>query len=376
MWDRGLNTAALKDYQTLLFDRIDQLVSALRRESTPKTRHVDLARWVAFFTLDFMGDLAWGGVFNSMKEGVDAHGIIDLSRFITRVHETAGTIPWMKQVFKHLPVSKQTEQHSNFAKSIILERMNRGPTQTSDLFGNLIGESDTSSEPLSLTTLVHETSLALIAGTDTSAVTLANVFFYLLSYPDSLRRLQAELELASSTSAGKGTNYLAGLHYLNAVINETMRLQPVVPNGVQRVLIPGPSGQGEVVNDRYIPPRTNLQISTHCVHRDSENFSPHPDGFWPDRWLPDIQATLQEAERESFRLNEQAFFPFSYGPTGCAGKALALMEMRAVISAVLTNFDLAFADGWDPSEWECSLKDFYTMRGGPLKVVLTPRQKS
>ncbi|KAJ4469256.1 cytochrome P450 [Lentinula aciculospora] len=372
LWDRGLNTSALKGYQPLLENRINQFIETLRRESATHD-YIDLAKWITFFSLDFMGDLAWGGVFNSMEAGKDVNGLLYLSQMVTEIHETAGTVPWTRLFYEHLPVSEKTVQQLSFAKRTVLDRIKRGCGETPDLFMYLLGEHDTTDEPLSLPTLVLETSFALIAGTDTSAMTLANACFYLLSYPDTLSRLKAEID-AACTTTDFNPNVLAGLPYLNAVLNETLRLQPVVPNGVQRVLLPGPVGQGEVVNNRYIPPQTNLQISTYCVQRDPANFSPCPDRFWPDRWLLNIRDSLNGQDRVEFRLNEEAFIPFSYGPTACAGKSLALMEMRVVLAAILYEFDLAFADKWNPAEWELNLEDFYTLRGGSLPVVLRPRK--
>lgn len=49
LWDRGLNTSALKGYQPLLTNRINQFVETLRRESS-SNESIDLAKWIAFFS--------------------------------------------------------------------------------------------------------------------------------------------------------------------------------------------------------------------------------------------------------------------------------------------------------------------------------------
>jgi cytochrome P450 len=65
------------------------------------------------------------------------------------------------------------------------------------------------------------------------------MIFYLIQHPYHLRRLREEVDAA----AGEGVAYdvdidsdqLVSLKFLQAVINETIRLQPAVPNGVQRM---------------------------------------------------------------------------------------------------------------------------------------------
>jgi cytochrome P450 len=87
-------------------------------------------------------------------------------------------------------------------------------------------------------TLASEAGLAIVPGSDTTSTALANMIFYLIQYPSYFRRLRDEVDAA----AGEGAAYdvdidsdqLVNLKFLQAVINETIRLQPAIPNGVQR----------------------------------------------------------------------------------------------------------------------------------------------
>jgi cytochrome P450 len=92
--------------------------------------------------------------------------------------------------------------------------------------------------PLSKATLVGEAMLALIGGSDTTATTLSNTLFYLMTHPVCMARLRRELDAVAGEQAAYdveiGAEKLAGAKYLQAVINETLRLQPVAPSGVQR----------------------------------------------------------------------------------------------------------------------------------------------
>jgi cytochrome P450 len=78
----------------------------------------------------------------------------------------------------------------------------------------------------------------IVAGSDTTSTALSNAIYYLICHRHVLQRLRAELDAA----VDKGVPYdmpiehdrLSALPYLQAVVNETLRLQPALPNGIQR----------------------------------------------------------------------------------------------------------------------------------------------
>ena len=116
----------------------------------------------------------------------------------------------------------------------------------------------------------------------------------------------------------------------------------------------------------------------YVISRDPKYFSPAPNTFWPDRWLPNpslatLPSNVAVTEKGPVVTNTTAFIPFSHGPANCAGKGLALMEMRLVVALMMQRFEMRFADGYEPCRWEEDLHDFFVMMNGKLPVVLTPR---
>ena len=87
------------------------------------------------------------------------------------------------------------------------------------------------------------------------------------------------------------------------------------------------------------------------MHRDPRNFSPFPNGFWPDRWLLAFNEPsttphdISTSSAERFVHNEDAYVPFAAGPMNCVGKSLALQEVRTVVCAVLQRFRLHLVEG-------------------------------
>ena len=91
--------------------------------------------------------------------------------------------------------------------------------------------------------------------------------------------------------------------------------------------------------------------------------------FIPERWLE-----KGRKEDKKFHTDTSAFIPFSLGPMNCAGKNLALLELRAIIATLVRRFEMRLADGFDPQQWEDELHDFFVMEKGKLPVVLTKRK--
>ena len=69
-----------------------------------------------------------------------------------------------------------------------------------------------------------------------------------------------------------------------------------------------------------------------------------------------------------------AFFPFSHGPTICAGKNLAQLEMRIVLCWMLRRFRLSRVPGLAYEEWERKIKDWFVMQVDPLPVHISIRE--
>lgn len=147
----------------------------------------------------------------------------------------------------------------------------------------------------------------LVAGHETTTTALAWCFERLLRHPQALQRLQAEI------AAGEGDAYL------DAVVNETLRVRPVIDAVWRKLTRPA------VVEDRLLPAGTTVVPSIALVHG-SQAFE-NAQEFRPERFL--------EASTAPY-----TFIPFGGGPRRCVGASFATMEMKAVISTVLATVDL------------------------------------
>ena len=78
--------------------------------------------------------------------------------------------------------------------------------------------------------------------------------------------------------------------------------------------------------------------------------------------------------KEAVTTNRDVFMPFSQGPMVCAGKNVALAEIRASLCAIVQQFEVEWVDEQDLRMWEEKVEDIFTTRRGGLKVVLRSRK--
>ncbi|KAF8519619.1 cytochrome P450 [Hysterangium stoloniferum] len=359
IWEKSMNTSAVQGYSDALAARIIQLTDALEKRQGAV---VDLGSWLSCFSFDFMGDLAFGGAFHLLQRGYDVDGYTELTRMSTRFRELIGGIPWAGPFYQLLPASGPLRRLRKFATDSIQSRIENG-SMRKDIFYYLLDEDGIGSGSQSYPTLRAESSLVMVAGSDTTGTALSNVFFYLLANRTVYSRLQKEVDEKFPRGADVFTSAgTADMKYLNAVINESLRLQPAVPNGIHR-LLPRGSG-GCMIAEKWIPGGTTVQIASYSVHRDPRYFSPDPEQYNPDRWID---------KGSGLELDQTAYFPFSYGPTSCVGKNLALFELRTVICSLIQRFEVEFAPKYDLLQWERDLKDNFILVKGPLPVRIRSR---
>ncbi|KAJ7477012.1 cytochrome P450 [Mycena galericulata] len=361
-WNNAFIPAAIKGYEPMLIQRVTQLIEAL---GAKKEGSVDLSQWLSFFSFDFMGDIAFGGGFELMRDG-DKDGLWHKLERGLYLPALTQQIPWCIGFIPYLPmVGQETKALGKFAFDQASRRLNEGSVHN-DLFYYLMDDKRVDADPYPFPLVVSNSVLAIIAGSDTSATVMSNTFFFLLSHPESYKRLQSELDEAFPVGGKEPTDaaVLATLPYLNAVIKESLRMLPPVATSLQRAPTPG-SGSKVLGDGSVIPEGTSVVVPPYTMHHDTRYFSPHPEQYIPERWLA--------SSEDKFVCNEDAFIPFSTGPANCAGKNLAMLELRMVVAWVMQAFEMRFAEGYDTRSWEEELKDYFVMQKGGMPVALTSR---
>jgi cytochrome P450 family 135 len=173
-----------------------------------------------------------------------------------------------------------------------------------DILALLLAARDENGAPLTNGEVRDELVTILLAGHETTATSIGWAFERLVRTPAALERVIAEVK-ARKTSA-----------YLDAVVKETLRLRPVVPE-----VFRSPSVRAELGGYSF-PPGTQLAASILLVQLDPELYPPDPQVFRPERFL--------DGAPEPY-----TWVPFGGGVRRCLGAAFATLEMKVVISTIL-----------------------------------------
>ncbi|PLB49781.1 putative cytochrome P450 alkane hydroxylase [Aspergillus steynii IBT 23096] len=191
----------------------------------------------------------------------------------------------------------------------------------------------------------------LLAGRDTTASLLSNMFFMLAKHPHVWAKLQEEI----ATLDGRIPTYsqLRNLTYLKYCMNESLRLHPVVPANsrvaMTDTVLPvggGPNGQSPV----FVSKGTVVGYSTYSMHRREDFYGPDAEEFRPERW-----ATLRPGWE---------YLPFNGGPRICVGQQYALTEAGYVTVRLAQRFSVL--ESRDAGAWEESLTLTLCSRNGTL----------
>ncbi|KAL3476707.1 cytochrome P450 [Aspergillus californicus] len=364
-WDRGFSMKALSTYEPRVHHKVDVLVSQIRsRLEQP----LDISRWIMYFAFDVMGMVGFSKDFRQLEEGTEHAAIKELHGQML-ILGVLKPVPWILTILGGIQgLVANYGQFMTYCEDRIAEKKAEWKLSESKIPQDVVSwllkaaEEEDQSAPPGEQALNEDGRLMIITGSDTSGVAMANAFYYLAKHPSVYKKLQEEVDGAlptNSQSADFSNERLRRIPYLEAVINETLRLKPAVPSGQPRLTPP----EGIQIDEVWIPGDTIVVIPQYVLQRDERNF-PSADEFIPERWI----------DQEKLLVHEEAFFPFQIGRYGCVGKQFALMEMRVVLARIASEFDISLAPGEDGISFDQDAKDTFTFTVGPLMLKFEPRK--
>ncbi|KAJ0114964.1 hypothetical protein J7T55_004707 [Diaporthe amygdali] len=342
-YNPGFTTQHLWTLLPLILEKMEPFWKYLDQFATSE-EEFSLEKLISNLTFDVIGAAVMGAQLNAQQRDSSKQGeLIRLfAELVQTYNDDKNNLPWwivplttrkrirlakridvlVKDNIQRRYAELKEEAKGNRSRSIVALSFQDTETLTPQLL------SETSDQVRSF----------LFAGHDTNTSMLQWAFYELSRTPHALKAVRDELDevlgpqiepsTICATLAERGEDILPRLHYVNAVIKETLRLHP--PASTVRMTEPGtgftvctPTGE------EYNLDGTIMYSCQSIIQRDPSVYGDTADVWVPERWLGEAAKSIPAS----------AWRPFERGPRNCIGSELANLESRIIISIVARKYD-------------------------------------
>ncbi|KAJ0418321.1 cytochrome P450 [Aspergillus carlsbadensis] len=326
---RRLLASPISDSSLTRFESVvdSKVRLALDRAATElETRGAaDMFQWWLFMATDVIGELSFGESFRMLENGKKNQYSYDLEQ-IAGFQPFRTTFPLIVKLAKYvtLPffwkISAAGQRMGKYAQASIdryqsiLARDGQQAKET--LFSKVWTKSELTADDIR-----NEAQGYIVAGSDTTAVTMTYLLYSVLKHEDVRKKLLAELDTLPVNYTDKD---LRQLRYMDQVIHETLRLYAPVPSALPRAVPPG----GAQLAGYNLPGGVTVSTQAYTLHRMVDVW-PNPERFDPERWASPSKEM------------KEVFMAFGGGSRVCLGIHLARMELRIATARFFQKFPTA-----------------------------------
>ncbi|OMO72246.1 Cytochrome P450 [Corchorus capsularis] len=333
----------VQSFKTVREEEIALLIQKLK-ESSLLSLSVDLTEILSTLTNDVVCRVAFG-----RKYGVDGEynfkEILDEFMLLLDSFDIGKFIPWLGWVNHVNGVNSRVKRvanwFDNFLDKVIddhienrRKRRNGNGDKNMDFLDVLLQIQEEDNIPgfsLERDGIKGTISDIFAAGTDTTSTVLEWAMTELLRHPKVMKKVQNEARHIGNGKSSITEEDLDKMHYLKAVIIETLRLYPPLPLLLARL-----SSQDVKIMGYDIPAGTTVITNAWAIGRDSAIWD-EPDEFWPERFL---NSPIDFKGNDYFQA-----IPFGAGRRGCPGLSFAMVTSEIVLANLVYMFDWSLPSG-------------------------------
>ncbi|TVY81083.1 Cytochrome P450 monooxygenase aclL [Lachnellula suecica] len=329
----------LRAQEPLIQSYIELLISKLKEQVDGSSQGtVNISNWLNFVTFDIIGDLASGEPFGCLETGLIHPWVKIMFSSIRDIIYIAALSHLPPPIFKAIMsgiscfMMKDLQADTDFAVERVASRLKKGTTRNdfmspiiraNDEHGMSIGEIEASFNILivagnfliQVNPNLKRSLTGNMQGSETSATLLCGALYNLALHPQILQTLLSELRTKFSSRSQVNMAALQDLPYLNAVLEECLRIYPPSAFNQARVVPPN----GSIICGKFVPGGTAVGVASLGASLSSSNWS-DAGTFKPERWLG---KPLDGDDRRSMQ-------PFILGPRNCLGKNVRRDEIDIV----------------------------------------------
>jgi hypothetical protein len=380
--------SALVQYEPFVDNTTKLFLKQTEKLFVNKSEPCDFTQWLQFYAFDVIGEITYSKRHGFIEHNKDVDGIVEylswLFLYVAPVSQPLlplsplndnltwnlqiGQMPLLDLLFLKNPIYLKLAQWgivdatmpvARFARNRMAERLpeltgEKSPSsilpttavnvKSPDLLSKFLAAREARPEFMT-DTLVQTMAVSMaFAGSETTAISLSAVFYYLLKNPVCLARLREEIDdagrkgLFSDLETGLVTwTESQKLPYLDACVKEAFRLHPAAGLPLERI-VPEP---GVEICGTWVKGGTIVGCSAWIIHMNKEVFGEDVEVYRPERWLVDENKNKEEEERRIKEMNG-TMFQFGMGSRTCIGKNISLLEVYKLVPSMLRRFEVSF----------------------------------
>ncbi|EEA25525.1 benzoate 4-monooxygenase cytochrome P450, putative [Talaromyces marneffei ATCC 18224] len=381
-WMRGFRHEAYgnKPWQHLFLDRL--------HEFSHSGTEIDLGYWMQCYTFDVIGCITYGERYGFLDEGQDIQGAIQAVGSIGRFSTLMGIYSeWYPLAFKlngylndsgaggrtfvanfareKIEKHKQEQQEEHLEKGGDVKILDRDGISREPFMTKMIKSHRQDPEKVTDYHLFMVAQSNVIAGFDTTAISLTAMMYHLLKTPRVLQKLRDELNAARASGKLTGKDRInfhesQDLPYFKVVVKEALRVHSAAGLPFWRVV---PEG-GVDIEGIHFPEGTVLGVSSWVAHYNEDVFT-DPTEFRPERWIDQDETNLKA-------MNE-LYMPFGLGSRTCIGRHISTLEMSKLIPVLVDKFDFEIVSS-PAKEGDWETENFWFVKPHNLKVRVYERR--
>ncbi|KAL6709911.1 hypothetical protein ACN47E_000696 [Coniothyrium glycines] len=336
----------VKDLYPIFWNKSQEMtneISAAIKNNPEKSSVVEIRDWASRATLDIIGVAGMGQDFDSLINPENElfqtyRKIFSGSRGAQLVQLALGMLPHWVAV--NLPLKRNDEIGTaiNTIKKVARDlihtkraKLEKGEAKDMDILSVAMESGGFSDEDL-----VNQLMTFLAAGHETTASAMSWAVYLLCKHPDVQAKLRHELrsELPAILDPSRqiSSTEIDRLPYLNAVLNETMRLFPPVPLTLRE------AARDTTIQGAFVPAGTTIVICPWATNTSVHLWGADARAFHPDRWLAPGHANTGGAD------SNYATTTFLHGPRSCIGRDFAKAEFACLVASLVGRFAVRFED--------------------------------
>nr|XP_011460595.1 PREDICTED: cytochrome P450 72A15-like isoform X1 [Fragaria vesca subsp. vesca] len=253
--------------------------------------------------------------------------------------------------FRFIPTKKNQRRKklhneiTSMLRNIVQNKINAmraGESSVDDLLGLLLqsnGQTDLSenasstrsNEMMTIEDVIEECKMFYLAGQETTSSLLTWTMIVLAMHPDWQEKAREEV---LRVCGEKEPNFeaIGRLKIVNMILNEVLRLYPPAIASYQHAY------KETKVGDIVVPAGVDLNLPTLLIHHDPELWGDDAVEFKPERFSEGVSKASKD--------QQQAFFPFGWGPRICIGQSMAMIEAKVALAMILQQFSFELSPSY------------------------------